>query len=115
MSSQEAQPVVPAAQQAPVTAPASFGNVSLYVGNLDPSVNEAQLFDLFGQVAQVASLRVCRDQTRMHSLGYAYVNFTTAQDGLYSLVFTPILSSLAIYLFSSLVYLMNLSLLHLFH
>lgn len=107
MSSQAAQPVVPAGQQAPVTAPARFGNVSLYVGDLDPSVNEAQLYDLFGKVAQVASLRVCRDQTRMHSLGYAYVNFTTAQDGLYSL--------LPIFLFSSLVYLMNLSLLHLFY
>ncbi|KAK9943707.1 hypothetical protein M0R45_009308 [Rubus argutus] len=80
VSSQAAQPVVPAAQQAPVTAPARFGNVSLYVGDLDPSVNETQLYDLFNQVAPVASLRVCRDQTRMHSLGYAYVNYATAQD-----------------------------------
>ncbi|XP_062023472.1 polyadenylate-binding protein 3 [Rosa rugosa] len=82
VSSQVAQPVVPVAQQSPVSAPApaGFGNVSLYVGDLDPTVNETQLYDLFNQVAQVASLRVCRDQTRMHSLGYAYVNYATPQD-----------------------------------
>ncbi|KAM5562152.1 polyadenylate-binding protein 3 [Rosa sericea] len=82
VSSQVAQPVVPVTQQSPLSAPApaGFGNVSLYVGDLDPTVNEAQLYDLFNQVAQVVSLRVCRDQTRMHSLGYAYVNYATPQD-----------------------------------
>ena len=85
VSSQVAQPSSPASQQAPVTsapAPAGFGNVSLYVGDLDPNVNEAQLYDLFNQVSQVLSLRVCRDQSRMHSLGYAYVNFANPQDGI---------------------------------
>ena len=58
-----------------------FGNVSLYVGDLESSVNDAQLYDLFNQVAQVVSVRVCRDQTRRTSLGYAYVNFSNPQDG----------------------------------
>jgi len=69
---------------APATAALTggpFANASLYVGDLEESVNEGQLFDLFSQVAQVVSIRVCRDQTRRSSLGYAYVNFTNAQDG----------------------------------
>lgn len=84
VSAPAAQPVSPAAQQPPVAAPAptpaGFGNVSLYVGDLDPTVNEAQLIDLFGQVGGVVSVRVCRDQSRMQSLGYAYVNYSNTQE-----------------------------------
>lgn len=72
----------PAAAAAPANA-AGFGNSSLYVGDLDPNVNEGQLFDLFNQVAQVVSIRVCRDQARRQSLGYAYVNYSNPQDGPY--------------------------------
>lgn len=85
----------------PVTAPATVATVqtaaipptdsvatrgrflssSLYVGDLDPTVNEGQLLELFSQVAQVVSIRVCRDQTGRQSLGYAYVNFSNHQEG----------------------------------
>jgi polyadenylate-binding protein len=75
--------VVAPAMAAALTTGGPFGNRSLYVGDLEGSVDEAQLFDLFSQVAQVVSIRVCRDQTRRSSLGYAYVNFTNAQDGLF--------------------------------
>ncbi|PNX58750.1 polyadenylate-binding protein 2-like [Trifolium pratense] len=60
-----------------------FENASLYVGDLEGNVNETQLYDLFGQIAQVVSVRVCRDQAKQSSLGYAYVNFSNSHDGLY--------------------------------
>lgn len=60
---------------------APFSNASLYVGDLEGNVNEGQLYDLFSHVAPVVSIRVCRDQTRRSSLGYAYVNFSNSQDG----------------------------------
>ncbi|KAK7357157.1 hypothetical protein VNO80_16440 [Phaseolus coccineus] len=70
-----------------------FSNASLYVGDLDGNVNEEQLYDLFSQVAQIVSIRVCRDQSKRSSLGYAYVNFSTAQDAsnaMELLNFTPV-------------------------
>ncbi|CAI0445896.1 unnamed protein product [Linum tenue] len=70
-----------------------FTTTSLYVGDLELNVTEAQLFDLFTQVGQVVSIRVCRDLTTRRSLGYGYVNFTNAPDAaraLDMLNFTPI-------------------------
>ncbi|KAH7849039.1 hypothetical protein Vadar_012069 [Vaccinium darrowii] len=70
-----------------------YPNASLYVGDLEQSVVEGQLYDLFNQVAQVVSVRVCRDQARRTSLGYAYVNFANPQDAATArelLNFTPV-------------------------
>lgn len=84
VSGQPATPTAAAAAVAPAVV--GFGNSSLYVGDLEASVNEGQLYDVFSRVAPVVSIRVCRDQTRRHSLGYAYVNYGNPQDGSYNLI-----------------------------
>ncbi|OIW12575.1 hypothetical protein TanjilG_04739 [Lupinus angustifolius] len=80
---------------APVTVMSGgpIANSSLYVGDLEGNVNEGQLYDLFSHVAQIVSIRVCRDQVKRSSLGYAYVNFATAHDAANAmelLNFTPL-------------------------
>ncbi|KAL7085246.1 hypothetical protein ACP275_14G270500 [Erythranthe tilingii] len=70
-----------------------FLSTSLYVGDLDFNVTDSQLYDLFNQVAQVVSVRVCRDLSTRRSLGYGYVNYSNPQDAaraLESLNFAPL-------------------------
>ncbi|KAJ6685876.1 POLYADENYLATE-BINDING PROTEIN, partial [Salix purpurea] len=70
-----------------------FVPTSLYVGDLDFNVTDSQLYDLFNQVGQVVSVRVCRDLSTRRSLGYGYVNYSNPQDAaraLDVLNFTPL-------------------------
>lgn len=64
----------------------AVSTASLYVGELDPSVSEAMLFEIFNQLGPVASIRVCRDVVTKRSLGYAYINFHNTADGERALV-----------------------------
>ncbi|XP_015889862.2 polyadenylate-binding protein 4 [Ziziphus jujuba] len=67
--------------------------ISLYVGDLEVNVTDSQLYDLFSQVGQVVSVRVCRDLSTRRSLGYGYVNYSNIQEAsraLKVLNFTPV-------------------------
>ncbi|GME92563.1 unnamed protein product [[Candida] boidinii] len=60
----------------------SFGTspiYSLYVGDLDKSINEEELKKYFGKFKGFSSLKIPRDSNTGISLGYAYINYQNEQ------------------------------------
>jgi polyadenylate-binding protein len=53
---------------------------SIYVGDLDATINEPQLVELFKSFGTILNVRVCRDIITQRSLGYGYVNFDSHED-----------------------------------
>lgn len=69
----------------PVAQPVAASTAALYVGDLEPDVTDAQLFELFAKETPVASVRVCKNSVNRLSLGYGYVNFHSVEDALQAL------------------------------
>jgi polyadenylate-binding protein len=93
MAQVQPQPQPQTQPQAVNGGPNQFVPTSLYVGDLEWSVTDSQLYDMFNQLGQVVSVRVCRDMTTRRSLGYGYVNYANPQDAgraLEVLNFTPV-------------------------
>ena len=53
-------------------------NVNLFIGNLDYSVREAQLEELFSECGEVSSCKVVIDKMTDRSRGFAFVEMAKA-------------------------------------
>lgn len=65
----------------PQVNPATQG-VSLYVGNLDPEVNEQRLYEHFVQYGHIINTKVMRDSYNGESRGFGFVTFANINDAL---------------------------------
>lgn len=64
------------------TSENEFEKLTLYVGDLDSSVDDSELYTTFNEITHdVSSVKICRDRNTGSSLGYGYVNFNHSFQG----------------------------------
>lgn len=56
---------------------------TLYIGNIDPNVTKALLYELFIQVSPISKIRYPRDKILDTHQGYAFIEFFTKEDADY--------------------------------
>ncbi|CCD24863.1 U2 snRNP complex subunit HSH49 NDAI_0E00470 [Naumovozyma dairenensis CBS 421] len=54
--------------------------LSVYVGNIDPNVTKAQLYELFVQVSPISKIAYPKDKLLQTHQGYAFIEFYTPED-----------------------------------
>lgn len=96
----QVQPHIPVVSQQQQTYGNGSNNVpnplvstTLYVGDLEPTVTDSQIYDLFHQIDPVLSCGICKDVTTNSSLGYAnifYCSVESTSGALDQLNFTPL-------------------------
>ena len=59
-------------------------DATLYVGDLDPKVNESLLWELFLQAAPVAGVHIPKDKLSGEHQGFGFVEFHTESDAEYA-------------------------------
>lgn len=58
---------------------------TVYVGNLEPRVNEEIIWELFLQAGPVVNVHIPRDKVTNEHQGYGFVEFKTEEDADYSI------------------------------
>lgn len=54
--------------------------VALFIGDLEPTVTENRLREIFGKFRSLTSVKICVDSNSGKSLGYGYLNFANSED-----------------------------------
>lgn len=49
----------------------------MFIGNLDPSVDEKELYDTFSIFGTITAVKIMRDADTGESKGYGFVNYDT--------------------------------------
>lgn len=60
-------------------------DATVYVGDMDPQVNEALLWELFLQAGHVVNVHIPKDKLTQQHMGYGFVEFHSEEDADYGL------------------------------
>ena len=60
-------------------------DATVYVGDMDPQVNEALLWELFLQSGHVVNVHIPKDKLTQQHMGYGFVEFHSEDDADYAM------------------------------